>query len=72
MQGNCPKCNALVTAVHISPVTAAASEDAKAYRAVSFNCRSCNTVLGIQIDPMALNADLVGEITELQGQSVGG
>lgn len=33
-----------------------------AYNAVSFSCTSCHAVLGVQLDPIALNTDLLRDI----------
>ena len=61
MQGKCPKCEKLVMNVTISDVTAQVPFG-RSWRAVSYNCQSCQTVLGVEIDPIAVKTDIVNDL----------
>ncbi len=62
MQGKCPKCEKPVANVSISEVPARAFMAQKEWRGLSFNCPMCQTILGVQIDPIAIKADIVNEL----------
>jgi hypothetical protein len=36
----------------------------KSWNAVSYQCPHCHTVLSVEIDPIALKSDIVGEVTD--------
>jgi hypothetical protein len=61
--GKCPKCERTVINVKMENVRIDVGFT-PAYEGVSYICPSCNSVLGIQMDPIALNSDLVDEIIE--------
>lgn len=59
--GQCPKCESTITKVdheHVDIGTALK----KQWHGISYICPSCRAVLGVQIDPIALKADIVSEI----------
>jgi hypothetical protein len=53
----CPKCGKVVAKLLIEPIPA--SLDKKTFPAVAFSCPSCNSVLGVQIDPVTVSASTV-------------
>ena len=61
--GKCPSCGTIIGNVILENVTVNVGFS-PAYNGVSYVCPSCNIVLGIQMDPIALNADLSDEIIE--------
>lgn len=63
--GKCGYCNArLVRGVLIETLDAKVglTGSGGSYNAVSYSCPSCHAVLGVQMDPIALNADLRKQI----------
>jgi endogenous inhibitor of DNA gyrase (YacG/DUF329 family) len=62
MNGKCPKCEKLVMNVNISAIKAQVPFGQTSWNAVSYNCPSCQTVLSVQIDPVAIKTDIVQEL----------
>lgn len=62
MKGKCPKCEKLVINVSISDVQAKAMFGGTSWNAITYNCPSCQTVLGVQIDPIAIKTDIIDEL----------
>ena len=60
--GKCPHCQKTVTSANVEPLNLNAG--AESYKGVSYLCPHCRAVLGIQMDPLALNADLAAAISE--------
>lgn len=56
--GKCPKCEHLVTKAVIHGLDAGVPFG-PTWKGISLNCPSCNTVLSIQIDPIAIKADII-------------
>lgn len=61
MIGKCPKCEKTVHALNLTEVDASVFMGTK-WRTVTYNCPHCNTILGCQIDPIAIKTDTVNEI----------
>lgn len=61
--GKCPKCGMMVNRVNDEEIQVCVGLTPK-WRGVSFVCTSCNSVLGVGIDPVALKTDLVNEVVE--------
>lgn len=60
--GKCPKCENTIANVYIQPVDAKVPFSTEGFKAVSYQCPSCRTILSVQMDPVALKistADLV-------------
>lgn len=64
MYGKCPTCKASVTRLEISGVVASAGVGKKSFNAITYNCPMCHSVLGCEIDPIALKTDTVAETAE--------
>lgn len=60
--GKCPSCGKVVHGVTIDNIPASIGIGQPEWRAVSFCCKTCKTVLGVSIDPVALKTDTVDEI----------
>lgn len=59
----CPHCQSNIgLGVNIGEVKASVPFSSQAYVCVSYSCRSCNAVLSIQMDPIALNTDLRNDL----------
>jgi hypothetical protein len=67
MGGLCPKCEANVTRVNLTEITASAFMG-KQWRTVKYSCPHCNTILGVQIDPIAIKTDIVEAILHAFGK----
>jgi phage FluMu protein Com len=59
--GKCPKCDQVMTFVNFQGVDAK-EPFGNSWNAVSYQCPHCRTVLSVEIDPIALKADLVNEL----------
>jgi transposase-like protein len=60
--GHCPQCKSTVTSVNIEHV---AANGKIAFTGVSYVCPSCNCVLGVELDPIAAQADLLEDLKKL-------
>jgi hypothetical protein len=61
--GKCPGCNAIVSNVRVEGIDGKENVfSSEAWRCVSYCCPNCNTILGVQIDPVALKTDTIGEL----------
>ncbi|SEP07673.1 class IV adenylate cyclase [Aquisalimonas asiatica] len=66
--GKCPKCESVVSSVRIEDVDGKVGFQSK-WHCISYCCPSCNTVLGVQMDPVALKTDTInGVVEKLRGQ----
>ena len=66
MGGQCPKCDATVTHVILESTDIHVQLlKPHQWKGVSYLCPHCRAVLGIQIDPIALKADLLKGIKKL-------
>lgn len=61
MNGKCPKCEKVVASLNLNGVTASVFLGKK-WNAVTYSCPHCATILGCQIDPVAIKTDTVNEI----------
>lgn len=55
--GICPKCEKPVSSVKAESISAVVGLET--WKAVSYCCLSCNTVLSVQIDPIAIKTDIL-------------
>ena len=63
MMAQCSKCGSLISSVSLNEISINAPADA--WRGVTYACPSCNSVLGVGINPISLKADIVEEIAAL-------
>ena len=61
MNGKCPACQEIVMMVYGGGLDAKFTSGGT-FKAVTYNCPRCNTILGCEIDPIALKADIVNEV----------
>lgn len=64
MTGKCPKCGSFVTRVQIHGVDAASTFGGPTWKAITYNCVMCQSVLGVAIDPIAIKSDTVDQVVE--------
>jgi len=65
--GKCPKCESTIRKVKIEDVDVYVGMQ-NAWRGISYICHSCNSVLSVQIDPVALKADIIqGVFNKIRG-----
>lgn len=64
MHGTCMKCGKAVLTVKIQTITASTPPPVRKFNAVTYNCSSCNAVLSVGLDPLALKADRVREVVK--------
>jgi hypothetical protein len=57
----CPKCESLLSNVNIEEMPAH-TKSKREWKAIAFVCPSCSTILGTQIDPHAMDTDLLSKI----------
>jgi hypothetical protein len=60
--GQCPNCKTTISHVQLEGISVKAKGGN--WNGVSYLCPSCNCVLSVGIDPVALKTDLVREILE--------
>ena len=58
----CPKCEKAVTYIKIQGMDAKAGFGASSWKALTYVCPSCDTILSVQIDPIAIKTDTVSEL----------
>jgi len=63
MSGKCPKCDQIVSRANLNEIEASAFMGTS-WRTITYNCPHCSTILGCQIDPVAIKTDIVEEILE--------
>jgi hypothetical protein len=59
--GKCPSCGKSVTAATIHGIDVGAPFGTT-WKGITYNCNSCNAVLGVQIDPIAIKTDIVKDL----------
>ena len=59
--GKCPKCGKIITSVTLESVTAGELLGEQ-WNAISYLCPHCQTILSVQIDPIALLDDLCADL----------
>jgi uncharacterized protein with PIN domain len=60
--GKCPKCEKVISSVKIEEIPASTGPGGAEWNAVSYCCKSCNTVLSVQIDPIAIKTDTLSAL----------
>ena len=63
MHGKCPKCEQPVLTAKISIIQASVPMG-KQWKTIAFCCESCLTVLGVQIDSIAIRTDLINALKQ--------
>jgi hypothetical protein len=61
MASKCPKCENLMTSVNVKEIEIRASGNRK-FKGASFDCPHCQTSISIELDPLAMQTDLVRKI----------
>jgi hypothetical protein len=59
--GKCPSCEKPVSHVKVEAIQFTAGPY-EPYAGVSYLCPECRAVLGVGVDPLALNADVVSQL----------
>ncbi len=63
MAAICPECNAMVSHLNIQEMTSAALFGTE-WRTIAFLCPTCQKILSIQIDPIAIKTDIINAIID--------
>jgi hypothetical protein len=63
--GKCPKCEKVMGKLRLQQVDIDVAFGGKSWNGVSYQCPFCNTVVGAQIDPIAIKTDMINELTEI-------
>ena len=58
-RGKCPKCDRLVTELVIDAHINGFVHPGRSFTCVNFLCPACNTVVGSQMDPVAMKEETV-------------
>jgi uncharacterized protein with PIN domain len=58
---NCPHCDRSLSSVKIEKVSGKVTMGTT-WNCISYSCPSCNKVISVQIDPVAIYTDLVDQI----------
>jgi hypothetical protein len=62
---NCPRCSKAITSVNAEEITVETA--AQVGPGLAHMCPECGAILGVQVDPRPLNAELVRDIVEAVG-----
>jgi hypothetical protein len=65
--GKCPKCEQIVGHVNLVEINSSALFGQQ-WRTVKYCCPHCQTILSVQIDPVALKTDIVETILAAFGK----
>lgn len=65
--GKCPKCESIVSHVATEDVTLNVNLQAR-WKGFSYSCPRCRTVLGVQMNPLTIQVDIVNDIKKLLGR----
>lgn len=61
--GKCPKCENVIRKFLLEEVDGDSGPGARTtWRCLTYLCPTCRTIVGVQIDPIAIKADLLKEI----------
>ena len=63
---DCPKCEAVLGSVHAEPIGINAKSSS--WHGVAYVCPSCDSILSVGVDPMALRNDLLDELLKRLGK----
>ncbi len=65
--GKCPKCESVLNAIQGGHITINVPLGAK-FHGISYTCPSCQIILSVQIDPVALKTDIINELLSKLGR----
>lgn len=60
--GKCPKCEKAVHQLRMEGVDAIQAFGTTGFNAITLQCPSCHTVLGAQLDPIAIRTDIINSL----------
>ena len=68
--GKCPHCKTVVTRLMLEPVQLAKGPLGTdgSYNGLTYHCWNCKAVLGVEMDPTSLQADLVETLVRSLGK----
>jgi hypothetical protein len=66
--GTCPQCKKTVPKPRIEHVMIADASVGMDWKGVNYSCPSCNCILGVSVDPLAIKDELVKELRRLLGR----
>jgi hypothetical protein len=61
--GTCPKCERVVSRAEIERISIT-EKSRRSWHGVSYFCPSCRAILGVGIDPIAIQSDIVAAISD--------
>lgn len=62
MNGKCPKCEKLLPSATIGEIKLSAGPGHTSWKGVTYQCPSCQTILSVAIDPIAIKSDIVNDL----------
>lgn len=62
--GNCPGCKKAINNVTLKDMPIHEGFTPK-FQGVAYTCPNCHVILGVQMDPISLKADMIAEFTRL-------
>lgn len=60
--GKCSKCEKQLTHVHFEAVSIRQAFGVSGWKGVSYLCPNCKSILGVQIDPIAIRTEIVDQV----------
>ncbi len=67
MHGKCPKCEQIVMSIQIDGLDGHVVMGGT-FKMLAYKCPSCQSVLGVQMDPIAVMTDTVSRIKDAFGK----
>lgn len=67
MTTKCPKCEKLTSSFNIKAVSLKSGRTS--YHGVAYSCPYCFSAVGVEMDPIALKADVLDGVKKLLGKS---
>ncbi len=61
--GKCPKCEKIISRVKIEDVDILVGFQPR-WKGISYCCEHCNTVLNVEIDPIAIKAEIIDTVNK--------
>jgi predicted RNA-binding Zn-ribbon protein involved in translation (DUF1610 family) len=59
----CPKCDSVIESARVEDISLDVQLQ-PTWKGFSYGCPTCGAILGVQMNPLSLNADLVSDIKE--------
>lgn len=66
--GKCPGCGSVPSSIMLETTEGRVGLGGTAYKLVSYLCAGCRTILGVEMDPIALKSDIINGVKKSLGR----